>query len=75
MRIGRLYADGDEYAQDFDVEDNDYMSHVVCEHYMGICLDEITEPDEHIPYIIEHGIVFGDETYEDYMAREITRWN
>lgn len=70
-----LYVAGEEYWQDFDTEDNDYHAHYVCAHNIGICLDEITEPSEHIPYILEHGIVFGDETYEDYMAREIARWN
>ena len=67
----RLFANGDEYIQSFE-DDADYW-HYVCDHNNGICLDEITEPAEHINYVSDFdGIVIDSDDSDQAL---IQFWN
>ena len=72
MHVGRLYADGEEYAQDFDSEYNDDAAHYVCAHNIGICLDEILEPMEYIGTVIWPDGIESDDFHE---IAAIQFWN
>lgn len=59
-----LYVAGEEYWQDFNVEENGDQAHYVCAHHVGICLDEITEPPEYIGTVIWSDGIESDDFHE-----------